>query len=277
MPNPSELFLEQLPLIERIIRSVCYGRRMTSAETEEFAGFARLRLIENDYAIIRKFKGRSRFGTFMTTVIGRLLNDYTDRERGRWRNSEEAKRRGDLAKDLEQLLVRDKRTLDEAFRELQPKYPDITRRQLEELATRFPIRFRRKFVALEESGERTAFDGRDDIGHEEMTSLISSVISEFIERLPKEDQLIFQLRFESDMPVPQIAKMLKQGMQAIYRRLYKHYDDLRVALEARGVRAADVAALTRKDGARLDFRIKTVEPDPSNDDGDPDGAPKEDA
>ncbi|MFP5247844.1 MAG: sigma-70 family RNA polymerase sigma factor [Thermoanaerobaculia bacterium] len=278
MPNPTDTFLEQLPLIEQIIRVVCRGRRMNAADTEEFAAFVKLRLIERDYAVIRQFKGRSSFGTFLTTVISRLLNDYSDREwGGRWRNSAEAKRMGEVAEDLERIVVRDMRSLDEAFAELAAKYPGTTRAALEAMAARFPTRHRPRISSLEDCEPAAVSSDGVEVGKAEMLSNLSSMISAYISRLPKEDQLIFQLRFEEDLPVPRIAQMLHLDMQSVYRRLRKHFRDLRQTLEDAGISKEDVDGLTGQDGALLDFHLKTDDGRPSNDDEDPDGAPEESA
>lgn len=277
MQDWSEFLLEQLPLIERVIRTVCRGRRMDGPEIEEFAAVVRLRLVENNYAIIRKFKGRSSFGTYITTVVSRLLKDQRDRDWGKWRSSAEAKRLGPMAMDLERLLMRDQRTIDEAYVELAPQYPDITKPMLEQYASRFPVRHRRKLISLDECSDAITIPGEGEVETAQTASVISSIVSRFIESLSKEDQLIFQLRFEGDMPVPQIARSLRQDTQLLYRRLRKHFEDLRIALEKAGIDARDVAKLAGSDGALLDFRLKSIDRRPSNGDenGDPEVAPEE--
>lgn len=248
---------------------------MDAADTEEFEAFVKLRLIENDYAIIRKFEGRSSFGTFVTTVISRLLNDYRDREWGRWRNSAEAKRLGAVAKDLERLLVRDMRSLDEACAELSVRYPETPRAALEEMAGRFRARHRPKLASLADCHDTAVAPTPVDVEKAETISTISSVVSAFIARLPEEDQLIFQLRFEEDMAVPRIALALRLDMQAVYRRLRRHFADLRAALEECGISEEDVDSLTGQDGALLDFHLKKDGERPSNEDEDRDGAAEE--
>lgn len=274
--DPSVAFLEHLPLIEQIITSVCRGRRMNAADTEEFESYAKLRLIDNDYAIMGKFQGRSSFGTFLTTVISRFLNDYRDHEWGKWRNSAEAKRLGPLAMELERLLNRDMRSIDECCIELAAHYPGTTRSTLEELAARFPVRRRRRIVSLDETGEPQVADRSEDLEKAQIAAVISSVVSKFIAAIPKEDQLIFQLRFENDMPVPQIAHGLHQDVQSLYRRLRKHFADLRTEIEKAGIGRADAARFTDPEGSLLDFHLKTEDRCPSNEE-DPEGAPEESA
>jgi RNA polymerase sigma factor (sigma-70 family) len=278
MPKlPSETLLENLPLVMRIVKTVCRGRGMDAAQTEEFAGFVHLRLVENDYAIVQAFKERSSFGTFLTTVIGRLLNDYRNHEWGKWHPSAEAKRLGEVAVELERLIVRDQRTPAEALAILQPRFPALTKTSIEDLTTRFPQRYRRRFVGLENRRESEEIAENDEVEDRETASRVSSAVCRYIEGLPSEDQLLLQLRFESDMPVPQIARSLKEDAQLLYRRLRKHFADLKETLERAGVSASDAARLIGSDKVLLDFDLKSRDRRPSNDVEDPGAAPEEDA
>ena len=47
-----ELLESNLALIERITAFVCRRQRLSPDDAEEFAGVVRLRLVENDYAIL---------------------------------------------------------------------------------------------------------------------------------------------------------------------------------------------------------------------------------
>src|SRR5215472_17913272 len=116
MKPPAELFLANLQTIEGLVQMVARQQRMTWAEAEEFASIVRLRLIENDYAILRKFRGGSSLRTYLTVVIARQALDYRDACWGRWRPSRAARRLGRTAVTLERLIVRDGFTLDEAWR-----------------------------------------------------------------------------------------------------------------------------------------------------------------
>jgi RNA polymerase sigma factor (sigma-70 family) len=274
LPKPSDTLLEHLPLVERIVANVCRGRGMKSGEAEEFAAFVKLRLVENDYAIIRAFRERSSFGTYMTTVVSRLLNDHRNHQWGKWHDSAEAKRLGDLAIELERCVVRDSRTLDEAYNVLRQKYPDITRATLEEIAARFPHRHRRKMVSLEDHpGADASTEPDDSIASAELAGCISRVVNTFVRGLEREDQRLIQLRFGCDMPVPQIAKVLRQDAQALYRKLRTHMAGLRGALEEAGIAAHDVSRLIGRDEAIFDFRLKSGGVRPSNEAG---TAPEED-
>src|SRR6187401_3305105 len=63
--SPDQMFLTHLPAIDGIARAAARRRRLTTDEAEEFRSIVRLRLIENDYAVIREFRGSSSFRTFL--------------------------------------------------------------------------------------------------------------------------------------------------------------------------------------------------------------------
>lgn len=267
MPSPSDILLEHLPLVERAIRSVCRGK-MDRTQIEDFTGYVHVRLVENDYAIIRAFAGRSSFGTYLTSVVAHLLTDYRNHEWGKWHASTEAKNIGPMAEEFERLTVRDGRTMDDVLVILRTKFPAVTEKDLERIAARLPKRHRRKMVSLDERPEpQVQPDDGEALSQNRTAALISQVVRAFIERLPKSDQLLFQLRFEAAMPVPQIAKALRQDAQALYRRLRVHFTALRKDLEKAGIRAEDVAKLIGSDDAILDFHLKSVDDCPSNDEG----------
>jgi len=71
-----QLFLSQLPVIERVIGWVCARRCLRGADAEDFASTVKCRLIEDDYEILGKFGGRSSLKTYLTVVINRLYLDF---------------------------------------------------------------------------------------------------------------------------------------------------------------------------------------------------------
>src|SRR5438874_7414588 len=139
-----------LDLIERVIRFTARRQRLDESESEEFASIVKLKLVENDYAIIRKFEGRSHLATFVTIVVQRMLLDYRIHHWGKWHASAEAKRVGGPAVELEQLLHRDGRSLDEALAILRRNDESLTIESLRAIASRFPARKpRRRTVDVE--------------------------------------------------------------------------------------------------------------------------------
>jgi hypothetical protein len=56
---PEQLFLGHLELIEAIVAQSCRRSRFKPQEIEDFQGTVMVKLIEDDYAVFRKFQGRS--------------------------------------------------------------------------------------------------------------------------------------------------------------------------------------------------------------------------
>jgi DNA-directed RNA polymerase specialized sigma24 family protein len=81
--DPQELLRSHLPSIERLAAFVCQRNQMSVEDTEDFVWFVKLKLIEHDYDVIRKFAGLSAFRTYMTIIVMRLLADYRVSQRGR--------------------------------------------------------------------------------------------------------------------------------------------------------------------------------------------------
>jgi hypothetical protein len=63
--QPTEVeqqLVASLPLVDRLAISACRGSRMTPADVEDFVG--EVKLVEDDYAALRKFEGRCSLPTY---------------------------------------------------------------------------------------------------------------------------------------------------------------------------------------------------------------------
>ena len=85
--DPERTFLDNLVTIDRVIAVITRRHSLSAAEAEEFASWARARLIDGNYAVLRKFGGRSSLATYLSVVIGNLFLDYRNSIWGRWRPS----------------------------------------------------------------------------------------------------------------------------------------------------------------------------------------------
>ena len=104
---PDQLFLKSLPLIEKLIAFASRRSRFGREDGEDFSSWVKVKLIENDYGVLRQFKGGCNLSTYLSVVVQRLAQDYRNHLWSKWRPSAEAIRLGPLAVRLEQLLVRD--------------------------------------------------------------------------------------------------------------------------------------------------------------------------
>jgi len=237
---PSQEFTDLLPLIERVIAFVVRRHHATPEEAEDFASDVKVRLLENDCAILRKFEGRSQFKTYLTTVISRLLLDYRTAAWGKWRPSEEARRRGEVAILLDRLLSRDGLSLDEAFEVMRTNHGvTLTRRDVETLAASFPVRVKRRFEdeqvlanlpSLAESPE-------DAVANEEHMSereRLSRALAKVMSRLDPQDRLILALHYRDGRKVTEIAQLMRLEQRSLYRRVERILKQLRQILEEEG-------------------------------------------
>jgi RNA polymerase sigma factor (sigma-70 family) len=263
MSEFSQLLERELPLIEKITNVICRRSGMSADDIEEFTAEVKLRLVKNDYAILRAYERRSRFTTYIATVIRRLLIDYRRHHLGKWHDSAEAQRLGRLGVDVERAMLRDGRTIQETLTLLREKHPGVTIDEIERIARLLPAKIRHKLVPIDEAESIQSRGEADRVVHMDMAARISAVVCSFIDGLPRDEQLIFRLRFDCDMTVAQISRSLHRDQQVLYRLLYKHFDALRAELTKVGVDARAVEDLIGSDSTLLDFRLKNRTSRPS--------------
>jgi RNA polymerase sigma factor (sigma-70 family) len=259
--NPRELFESNLGTIERVIAIVCRRGQLFGEDAEDFASQAKMALIEDDYAILRKYEGRSSLDTYLTVVVQRLLADERTRAKGRWHPSSDAKRLGPAAVLLETLVRRDGRSLDEALPHMRVSHPELTREQVAAMLDRLPQRITRpRPVDLNSVGEIAGSEPADARvlagDRQRMASLIGRALREQLRSLPAEDRLLIRLRFAADMSIADISRMTRLPQRPLYRRLEALFVRLRSALAEAGVDRATVAGLLGRDGeVEIDFGL----------------------
>jgi RNA polymerase sigma factor (sigma-70 family) len=254
------LLTENLAVIERAIAFASRRYRLDPEDAEEFAAIVKLRVVENDYAVLRAYEERSSFATFISVVVQRMALDYRIHTWGKWHASAEAKRLGPLAVALEQLLHRDGRTLDDAQTILATRHGKIALVELQAIAARLPSRAPKlRQVGLDEADAAMAtrtseVEERVFAADRRRTSEhVSAIMSSVIARLPDDQRLILQLRFEGGMTVAQIARSLGLDQKLTYRQIERSMRELRAELADRGVESSDVADLIGHDEALLRF------------------------
>jgi RNA polymerase sigma factor (sigma-70 family) len=260
--DPFELFRANLSLVDRVITGVCRRAGLRDADAEDFASTAKLALMENDYAILRTYEGRSSLGTFLTIVVQRLLSRERARMWGRWHSSAEAERLGPAAVLLEKLLVRDGRSIDEAMPLVRALDPSLDRTAVQELAARLPSRApRARLVPLPdtedqfEAAERTDQRVREADARE-TSERAARVVRETLAVLPLEDRMLMRFRFGAELSIADTARLLGVPQRPLYRRIEVLLRQLREALEREGVDAALVADVISAAGSEgMDFGL----------------------
>ncbi len=253
----SRLFEANLPLIERVIASIGRRRALSSDEADDFASWVRIRLLEDDCAILAKFRGRSRFKTYLVTVVGNLFRDYRISKWGKFRPSAMAKRCGPTAERLETLCHRDGFSFDEAVEILRRNFGvRESAEELAALAASLPPRVPRKVVgeeALEQLGESGRVEERvNDQEQSETAQRVEAMLARALRQLEPESRLILKLHFEDRLTVAAIARTLGLDQKPLYRRIDHCLKSLRQSLEADGFTAVDAAELLGWDALALE-------------------------
>jgi RNA polymerase sigma factor (sigma-70 family) len=243
--SSEELLRTHLPMIERIIDRVCRRSRLAGAAAEDFASSVKVALIEDDYALLRNAAQRSSLPAYLTVVIQRMAVDEHIRAFGRWEASAAARRMGETGILAETLLLRDRRTVDEALPLTRALDPEMTRQRLEEIAAALPGRSARpravdlgmdgieRLAAAEAADERALQNDANRIALR-----ASRAVRETLDALPPEDRMIIRFRFGSAMSVADISRMLRLPQRPLYRRIESLLQRLRKVLDAAGVDAA---------------------------------------
>lgn len=261
-----DLYLVNLGTIERIAAFICRRNHVNEDEAADFTSEVRLRLLENEYGIIRKFEGRSTFSTYLTTVITRLYHQYRIEQWGKWRPSAEAKRLGDKAITLERLMTRDGYSLAEAVSILTTRSGGLySVAELESIYIRLPSRQPRPMLVSDDvSAEAAAAPNAADeplLARDRARAIrvAAASIDRVIATLPPEDRLILQMRFWGTRKVPEIARALQLDQKKVYKRLDKLFAILRRALEGAGIGKADVDSLLSSGDQELRLELLSGE------------------
>jgi RNA polymerase sigma factor (sigma-70 family) len=261
------LFESNLALIDRVIDGVCRRAGVFGADAEDFASSARLALIENDYAVLRPFEGRSSLSTFLVVIVQRFLIDERTKRTGRWHASREAERIGPAGVALERIVRRERRSIDEALPIVQSIDPTLTRERIIEMEARLPQRTARpRAVDLDASeellvGDDRADDRAIDAYHQQLSDRAGRVIRETLQALPLEDRMIIRFHFGESISIADISGLLRLPQRPLYRRLQSLLQRFRKALTDTGIDARDAGELIGDATRELDFGLRNGKSD----------------
>jgi RNA polymerase sigma factor (sigma-70 family) len=243
------VFRENLGTLDRIVASLCRRHRLNGDEAEDFGSWVHLKLLENDCAVFRKFRGESSISTYLTVVVSMLFRDYRVEHWGRWRPSAVARRLGPLAVRLEYLVYCQEFRLEQAGEVLRTSGADLSDRELAEMLAQIPPRGQPRPVlvdaevltpapAVDEADAAVQEEEEEDDRRRARHALFSAM-----ERLEPEDRLILRLRFWEEMSVADIARGLNLPQKPLYRRIERALLQLRRELESGGLSREHVREL----------------------------------
>lgn len=238
--DPTALYLQHIDAIDRIAKSLCKRNGVFGDDADDFASEVRLRLLENDYAVIRKHRGDSSITTFLTVVISNLFRDYRIKMWGKWRTSAEARRLGDAAVLLETAMYRDGLSFDEACTWLeQNERLQTDRKELRKIAEKLPRRAPRRIEGeeqLDEVAGKAHTNGHLlDAEREEQRASLRRALARTLATLDSEDQLIIRLRFFEGLSIADVARGLRLAQKPLYTRVGRLLQSLSAALAREGI------------------------------------------
>lgn len=245
------VFLAQLAWIDRVSSITCAKYGVWGAEAEDFAGWMRMKLVEDDYAVLRNFRGGSELKTYLASVVVHHFITYNRAQRGRWRPSAAAERLGSPVRELETLVRREHYTLEQAGEKLRTAgittLSDIElARLLAKVPTRGPLRPVQvdPEAVLDATPNASLADERvtaaeSEARHGEMMGALGQAL----EQLEPEEQVIVKMHFADGYTVADVARALGLEQKPLYRRIERLRARLKAFLEGAGLRGDDVRGL----------------------------------
>ena len=219
---------------------------MSSNELDDFSGFVRLRLIEDDYAVLRKFQHRSSMWTYLAAVIERLSMDFCAELWGRWRPLAMAERLGPAAVLLDRLVTRDGRSVDEAIELARTNHGvTLSEAELHGLWRQLPARshLREADEGAAALAHETADAGIEDAARRAEVARLTRLLAHALGRCSHQDRLLLALRFHEGLTIAQMTTILHSSAATLHRRLARVLRDLQVALESAGISREDLPGL----------------------------------
>ncbi len=256
-PQPPERFLdsESIARIQKTIRQVAARLQMSKLEAEDFAGVVWLKLLDNDYEVLRRHEHRSSLSTYLFAVVLNAGRDYRNANWGKWRPSAAAKRLGHLAIQLERLRHRDGYSAHEAAQLVAHEHPDTSLEELTQLQELLPRRTRRRHVGssvLRNVGETGGVEKRPRRSLcRQRSEKVESALRDSLTELDTLDREMLAQRFGKGRRLSAIARDLGIEQPAIYRRLRRCLKALRTSLRGRGVQTEDVRELVGRTDANV--------------------------
>ena len=239
--DPRQWYVEQLDVINRISSSVCRRNGVQGADAEDFASEVRLKLLQDDYAVLRKYRGASSPTTFLTVVISNHFRDFRVKHWGKWRPSAEAKRRGPIAVLLEAAMYRDGLTFDQACAMLENDGRlKADRAELKKLLAELPPRAAPPRPDgnsnVEDVPASGSADGRvlERERYERMQAA-KAALKRAIDRLAPEDGLIVRLHFYEGFTIADVARAVGIQQKPLYVRMKRLLEALAKDLDGQGI------------------------------------------
>lgn len=242
------LLESNLSITNDVVRKFCYRHNIAGDDADEYNSHVYEKLLEDDCRKIREFKGGSSYKTYITVVISRILIDRI-RSGRRWKPSQKAMDMGEDAVILEELIYRRNYSFEQAYSTLTTNHgSSISRDRAYEIVTLLQRRYvRSKRPRVVELVDNIS-DNRDTapdmvVVNKEISKKkdrLENVIKEIREFLSNEERLLLRMRFEGNIKISEIARVLKRERNYVDKKLKKIFVEFREDLLSRDISIDDV-------------------------------------
>jgi RNA polymerase sigma factor for flagellar operon FliA len=243
-------FEQELPRIDRVIDVAASRHRLGRTEREDFRSYVLFKLLEDDCRRLRKFRGESRFETYLNVVVKRLFLDFRIERWGKWRASARARKLGKPAVLIERLIYRDGLDRNEAREMLVQHGLYLEPDDFEAILREIPCRSSRGRHPDGPSG-----GGLSEWERAGARRRIEDALRGGFESLSREDRILLKLRFLDGCTVKQIAGAMGIPERPLYPRLRRVLEQLRGTLEEMGLEGSEVSTVWRE---RIDIDVASA-------------------
>jgi RNA polymerase sigma factor (sigma-70 family) len=248
MINPEET-LASSEILEQI-EAVCKRHVYTENDRNECYIFVLDSLKAENFKRLRAFQGKSKFSTYLYSLVNALAIDFKRKRYGRRRIPAAVAKLGKWAEAVYRMVCWQKFSVDDAYDLLQidglfhGSYQQF--QQAIEPIQKAPCRDNPSFMSLDDAsghplGKMSDADSNplekliQKLNRERRTMAVK-VIRETTDGLPENDQLLVRLVFGSEHPVRAAAKIIGLSASAARRRLKRLLLKYRENLLAAGIR-----------------------------------------
>ena len=230
-----QLIEQQRPHVERVVQDLARRYYLASSEIEEFRTTLDRALERNDHELLRAFDGRCTWETYLTTVVTRQFFLFQAAMWGQWRPSSLAIRMGAAAMLLEELVLRDRFTLNDAIDWMRTSHRvDVPRHRLQQFAEQLGI----QAPGAADRNPSSAAPSAPD-------AALRHALRDALALTSPDDRLILELRFRDRQPLTRIAALLRTDARPLQRRIDTLMNVIRESLLTQGINASDVDALLK--------------------------------
>ena len=234
------LFMERFKLIEGLITRLAARHQLTEDEGQEVYSLVMLKIVQDNYAVLRQFRAQSQWSTYLTVVIQRVLLDQRTKEWGRWRPCATARRLGHTAIELDRWINREGLGREEAVQMMLVGERDTSAGELRRLVEQIPKRVRHRVMVSDRCLARVAgplsaecrVEVAERVG---VTDRLAEVFRSALEDISTQDRFLLGLRFHGGWTVKRIAAEVGLSQRPLYRRFEGILRRLRWYLESHGL------------------------------------------